>query len=104
MAVEVEGLDVELLRSEIQRTYAAVSGDPDRDFMFPTGRAWAQDLGYPAELLGARPGDVVRVVRRRREPLLCSGLCMSVRMCSTSAVAPAWTRSSPRRWSARQVQ
>ena len=55
MAVEVEGLDVELLRSEIQRTYAAVSGDPDRDFMFPTGRAWAQDLGYPAELLGRVP-------------------------------------------------
>jgi SAM-dependent methyltransferase len=51
MAVEVEGLDVELLRSEIQRTYAAVSGEPDRDFMFPTGRPWAQDLGYPAELL-----------------------------------------------------
>lgn len=55
MAVEVEGLDVELLRSEIQRTYAAVSGEPDRDFMFPTGRAWAQDLSYPAELLERVP-------------------------------------------------
>ena len=69
MAVEVEGLDVELLRSEIQRTYAAVSGEPDRDFMFPTGRAWAQDLGYPAELLARVPDDVVRVVRRCRKPL-----------------------------------
>jgi arsenite methyltransferase len=55
MAVEVEGLDVELLRSEIQRTYAAVSRQPDRDFMFPTGRAWAQDLGYPADLLARVP-------------------------------------------------
>ncbi len=55
MAVEVEGLDVELLRSEIQRTYAAVSREPDRDFMFPTGRAWAQDLGYPADLLARVP-------------------------------------------------
>jgi SAM-dependent methyltransferase len=55
MAVEVEGLDVELLRSEIQRTYSAVSGEPDRDFMFPTGRAWAQDLDYPAELLERVP-------------------------------------------------
>jgi SAM-dependent methyltransferase len=55
MAVEVEGLDVELLRSEIQRTYAAVSGEPDRDFMFPTGRSWAQDLGYPADLLARVP-------------------------------------------------
>lgn len=48
-------LDVGLLRSEIQRTYAAVSDDPDRDFMFPTGRAWAQELGYPAELLEGVP-------------------------------------------------
>ena len=55
MAVEVEGLDVARLRSEIQLTYAAVSGEPDRDFIFPTGRAWAQDLGYPAELLARVP-------------------------------------------------
>jgi arsenite methyltransferase len=55
MVVEVEGLDVELLRSEIQRTYAAVSAEPDQDFMFPTGHAWAQDLGYPAELLARVP-------------------------------------------------
>jgi arsenite methyltransferase len=55
MAVEVEGLDVGLLRSEIQRTYAAVSREPDRDFMFPTGRSWAQDLGYPADLLASIP-------------------------------------------------
>jgi arsenite methyltransferase len=55
VAVEVEGLNVELLRSEIQRTYAAVSREPDRDFMFPTGRAWAEDLGYPTELLARVP-------------------------------------------------
>jgi len=55
MAVEVQGLDVDLLRSEIQRTYAEVSNHPDREFMFPTGRAWAEDLGYPAELLARVP-------------------------------------------------
>src|SRR5712691_7291425 len=49
MAVEVE-IDVELLKSEIKKTYASVSAEPDRDFIFPTGRAWAEDLGYPAEL------------------------------------------------------
>src|SRR5438876_3365199 len=59
MAVEVDGLDVELLRSEIQRTYAAVSREPDRDFMFPTGRAWARDLGYPAELLARIPAGAL---------------------------------------------
>ena len=38
MAIEVEGLDVALLRSEIQRTYADVSTQPDQEFIFPTGR------------------------------------------------------------------
>ena len=55
MAVEVEGLDVTLLRSEIRRTYASVSNDPDQQFMFPTGRAWARDLGYPPDLLARIP-------------------------------------------------
>src|SRR5262249_27343155 len=49
MAVEVE-IDVELLKSEIKNTYACVSEEPGQDFIFPTGRAWAEDLGYPEEL------------------------------------------------------
>src|SRR5213075_1498141 len=49
MAVEVE-IDVQVLKSEIKKTYASVSQEPERDFIFPTGRAWAEDLGYPAEL------------------------------------------------------
>ena len=49
MSVDV-GVDVGLLKSEIRKTYAAVSQDPERDFIFPTGRAWAEDLGYPSEL------------------------------------------------------
>jgi SAM-dependent methyltransferase len=55
MAIEVEGLDVALLRSEIQRTYADVSTQPDQEFIFPTGRAWALDLGYPQDLLSRVP-------------------------------------------------
>jgi arsenite methyltransferase len=49
MAVEVD-IDVSLLKSEIKKTYASVSDEPERDFIFPTGRAWAEDLGYPDEL------------------------------------------------------
>jgi arsenite methyltransferase len=49
MAVDVE-IDVDLLRSEIKKTYACVSEEPERDFIFPTGRVWAEDLGYPPEL------------------------------------------------------
>ncbi len=49
MAVEVE-IDVQLLKSEIKKTYASVSEEPEKDFIFPTGRPWAEDLGYPAVL------------------------------------------------------
>ena len=49
MTVDLE-LDVELLKSEIKKTYASVSEEPDKDFIFPTGRAWAEDLDYPPEL------------------------------------------------------
>lgn len=49
MAVDVP-IDVGLLKSEIKKTYASVSQEPEKDFVFPTGRAWAEDLGYPPEL------------------------------------------------------
>src|SRR5262245_14340863 len=49
MSVEVD-IDVDLLKSEIRKTYACVSDEPTIDFIFPTGRVWAEDLGYPAEL------------------------------------------------------
>jgi arsenite methyltransferase len=49
VSVEVE-IDVDLLKSEIKKTYSSVSEEPGRDFIFPTGRAWAEDLGYPEEL------------------------------------------------------
>jgi arsenite methyltransferase len=54
MAVDV-GVDVETLKCEIKKTYASVSDEPDKDFIFPTGRAWALDLGYPADLLERVP-------------------------------------------------
>jgi arsenite methyltransferase len=43
-------VDVDVLREEIEKTYTDVSTSPDDDFIFPTGRAWAEDLGYPPEL------------------------------------------------------
>jgi arsenite methyltransferase len=49
MAVDVD-IDVDLLKSEIKKTYASVSAEPEREFVFPTGRAWAEDLDYPPEL------------------------------------------------------
>src|SRR5213595_2706644 len=49
MTVDVE-IDVDVLKSEIKKTYASVSTEPDKDFIFPTGRSWAEDLDYPPEL------------------------------------------------------
>jgi SAM-dependent methyltransferase len=49
MTADVD-IDVELLKSEIKKTYSSLSHEPERDFIFPTGRAWAEDLGYPEEL------------------------------------------------------
>src|SRR5256885_1820820 len=49
MAVEPD-IDVAGLKSEIRKTYASVSEDPHENRIFPTGRAWAVDLGYPEEL------------------------------------------------------
>jgi SAM-dependent methyltransferase len=43
-------IDLETLKSEIKKTYAEVSAQPEKDFIFPTGRAWAEDLDYPGEL------------------------------------------------------
>ena len=48
-------VDVDLLRSEIEKTYTEVSTDQDKDFIFPTGRGWAEDLGYPQPELSRVP-------------------------------------------------
>ena len=49
MSADVD-IDVDLLKSEIKKTYASVSAEPAKDFVFPTGRSWAEDLDYPPEL------------------------------------------------------
>ena len=52
-------VDVDLLREEIRRTYTDVSTDPEREFIFPTGRAWARELGYPEPELTRVPDSAV---------------------------------------------
>src|ERR1051325_5188216 len=52
-------VDVEVLREEIQRTYTDVSTDQERDYIFPTGRAWARELGYPEPELSRVPDATV---------------------------------------------
>jgi arsenite methyltransferase len=52
-------VDVEVLRDEIRKTYTEVSTDQDQDFIFPTGRPWAQELGYPEPELSRVPDATV---------------------------------------------
>ena len=48
-------VDVDVLREEIRKTYTQVSTDQDKDQIFPTGRVWAQELGYPEPELSRVP-------------------------------------------------
>jgi SAM-dependent methyltransferase len=52
-------VDVDVLRAEIEKTYTEVSTAPAKDFIFPTGRAWAEDLGYPQPELSRVPEATV---------------------------------------------
>jgi SAM-dependent methyltransferase len=48
-------VDVDVLRREIRETYTEVSTKQEKEFMFPTGRAWAWELGYPERELSRVP-------------------------------------------------
>src|SRR4051812_38667789 len=48
-------VDVDVLRKEIRKTYTEVSAGPAEDFIFPTGRAWAEALDYPQPELSNVP-------------------------------------------------
>jgi arsenite methyltransferase len=48
-------VDVEVLREEIRKTYDDVAVDSEQEFIFPTGRAWAHELGYPEPELSRVP-------------------------------------------------
>jgi arsenite methyltransferase len=52
-------VDVDVLREEIRKTYTDVSTAPEQEFIFPTGRAWAQALGYPEPELARVPEATV---------------------------------------------
>jgi arsenite methyltransferase len=52
-------VDVDVLRAEIRKTYTEVSTDQAKEQIFPTGRAWAQELDYPEPELSRVPDDSV---------------------------------------------
>ncbi len=52
-------VDIDVLREEIRKTYTDVSTAQEQEFSFPTGRAWAQQLGYPEPELACVPDATV---------------------------------------------
>ncbi|MGE0624839.1 MAG: methyltransferase domain-containing protein [Pseudomonadales bacterium] len=52
-------VDQEALRAQVREKYRQVAMHPEAEFHFQTGRALAQRLGYPAELLAGLPDSAV---------------------------------------------
>lgn len=52
-------VDVEVLRGEIHKTYTEVSTEQEREFIFPTGRGWAEELCCPEPELSEIPDATV---------------------------------------------
>jgi arsenite methyltransferase len=80
MAVEIAGLDVETLKSEIKKTYARVCVEPEQDFIFPTGRAWAEDLDYPRDLLDRVPNGAAESFAGVANPFALGSLAAGERV------------------------
>src|SRR5438067_1210911 len=55
MAQPSSPIDVGVIRDEIQKAYTSVSTEPGEEFIFPTGRGWAEELGYPQPELSNVP-------------------------------------------------
>jgi len=52
-------VDTDVLRAAIRDTYTDVSADQQQEFIFPTGRGWARELGYPEPELSRVPESTV---------------------------------------------
>ena len=79
MAVDVD-IDIEVLKCEIKKTYARVSAEPEQEFIFPTGRAWALDLGYPPDLLARVPDGAAESFAGVANPFTLGGLAPGERV------------------------
>lgn len=51
--------DAENLRDRVREAYSAAAADPTAKHPFPVGRAFAENVGYPADLLDTIPAEAV---------------------------------------------
>jgi len=59
MNTDVRRLDIADLDARINAMYEQVAREPEREFHFETGRALAERLGYPTDLLDAIPARAI---------------------------------------------
>src|SRR5579883_2426707 len=53
------GHDPDALRSQVYETYSAIASSPTAHHVFPVGRALAEGLGYPEDLVDSLPAAAV---------------------------------------------
>jgi len=83
-------VDVDVLREEIRKAYTDVSTEQEQEFIFPTGRGWAQELGYPEPELSRVPDATVTASQASRTTGRSDGSSQAPR-CWTSAAARGQT-------------
>ena len=88
-------VDAAELRDHVREMYREVAREPGGDFHFETGRALAERLGYPADWLDAVPADALASFAGVGHMLDLAQIAPGELGRSTSARAPAPTRSSP---------
>ena len=73
-------VDVGELRRVVGEMYCEVAQEPAQVFHFPTGRAWATDLGYDPELLSRVPEGAVESFAGVANPFSRGGLQLGERV------------------------
>lgn len=67
-------LNADALRRAVAQQYGRVAAQPDGDFPFPVGRAFAESLGYRPDLLDTLPASAVESFTGISNPLAFAGL------------------------------
>jgi arsenite methyltransferase len=69
-----EGVDPSDLQTAVRERYAQVASEPDERYPFRVGRAFAEALGYPPELLDSVPESAIEAFTGVATPMLRADL------------------------------
>ncbi|HEX8917205.1 MAG TPA: methyltransferase domain-containing protein, partial [Chloroflexota bacterium] len=74
MARDGQVTSEETIRSAVAERYSAIGRNPAAEATIPTGRAWAERLGYPPDLLDSVPSGALDSFTGIGTPALCADL------------------------------